>query len=183
MLLWPRIVRSLEHGEPCVVVTVERAEGSTPREEGAAMAVTSQGYFGTIGGGTLEWHALAEAQAMLGKAQARKSLTRLLGPGLGQCCGGRVNLSLQSLTVEDLPFAKASAERELQLNNTRKLRLGLYGAGHIARALVLATAPLPVEITWWDERQNAFPSLTPENVSCRHGNFDVGENLDAILVM
>ena len=77
MLIWPRIVRSLEQGEPCVVVTVERAEGSTPREEGAAMAVTSQGYFGTIGGGTLEWHAMAEAQAMVGKMRAHKTLTKL----------------------------------------------------------------------------------------------------------
>ena len=183
MLLWPRIIHSLEQGEPCVVVTVERVEGSTPREEGAAMAVTAQGYFGTIGGGTLEWHAMAEAQALLGKSQARKSLTKLLGPDLGQCCGGRVNLSLQSLTQEDLSFAQASAVRELELHNARQLLLGLYGAGHVARALVLATAPLPVQVTWWDERQNAFPAFTPGNVQCRHGNFEVGEELDAILVM
>jgi xanthine dehydrogenase accessory factor len=182
-LLWPRVVESLQHGEPCVVVTVERAEGSTPREEGAAMAVTAQGYFGTIGGGTLEWHAMAEAQSMLGKPQARKRMTKLLGPDLGQCCGGRVNLSLQSLTKDDLAFAKASAEQDVQQNAARQMHLGLYGAGHIARALVLATAPLPVQVTWWDERQNAFPALTPENVSCRHGTFEVGEDLDAILVM
>ena len=183
MLLWPRIIRSLEQGEPCVVVTVERAEGSTPREEGAAMAVTPQGYFGTIGGGTLEWHAMAEAQTLLGKQGARKALTKLLGPDLGQCCGGRVSLSLQSLTKEDLPFAKASAEEEAQQKGARQLHLGLYGAGHIARALVLATAPLPVQVTWWDERQNAFPAFTPENVQCRYGSFEVGAELEAILVM
>jgi xanthine dehydrogenase accessory factor len=183
MLLWPRIVKGLERGEPCVVVTVERAEGSTPREEGAAMAVTHAGYFGTIGGGTLEWHAMAEAQAMLGKAGARKTITRLLGPDLGQCCGGRVNLTLQSLGAEDLPFARVSAEDEARQNARLRLHLGLYGAGHIARALVLATAPLPLQVTWWDERQNAFPSLTPENVVCRHGSFSVGEELEAIMVM
>lgn len=183
MLLWPRIIRSLEQGEPCVVVTVARAEGSTPREQGAAMAVTPRGYFGTIGGGTLEWHAMAEAQAMLGKPQARKNITKLLGPDLGQCCGGRVNLSLQSLTPLDLPFASSQAEQELRENRKRRLHLGLFGAGHVARALVLATAPLPVEITWWDERPDAFPSHVPENVSCHHGRFELTEELDAILVM
>ena len=183
MLLWPRIVRSLEKGEPCVVVTVERAEGSTPREEGATMAVTPQGFFGTIGGGTLEWHAMAEAQALLGKPGARKSLTKLLGPDLGQCCGGRMSLSLQSVTAEDLTFARSQAEHEIQSDKARRLQIGLYGAGHIARALVLATAPLPVQVMWWDERQDAFPSLTPDNVTCRHGAFELAPQIEAILVM
>ncbi len=183
MLLWPRVVECLRKGEPCVVVTVARAEGSTPREEGAAMAVTPRGYFGTIGGGTLEWHAMAEAQSMLGKPQARKNVAKLLGPDLGQCCGGRVNLSLHSLTTLDLPFASSQAEQELRENRKRRLCLGLFGAGHVARALVLAAAPLPVEITWWDERPDAFPSHVPENVSCHHGRFELTEELDAILVM
>ncbi len=183
MLLWPRIVRRLEKGEPCVVVTVERAEGSTPREPGAAMALTADGYFGTIGGGTLEWHAMAEAQTLLGKPGARKSLTKLLGPDLGQCCGGRVNLSLQSLGASDLAFAKAAAELEAKQDAARRLVLGLYGAGHIARALVLAAAPLPLRINWWDERADAFPGVTPENVSCHHGPFEIAEDVEAVLVM
>ena len=183
MLLWPRVLRSLEQGEPCVVVTVERAVGSTPRDEGAAMAVTARGYFGTIGGGTLEWHAMAEAQAMLGKPQARKKMTKLLGPDLGQCCGGRVNLSLQSLMAEDIVFAKAAADHEIAQNRANQMQLGLYGAGHIARSLVLAIAPLPVQVTWWDERQNAFPAFTPDNVVCHEGSSEVGADLDAMLVM
>lgn len=183
MLLWPQILGRLEQGEACVVVTVQRTEGSTPREAGAAMAITSQGYFGTIGGGTLEWHAMAEAQSMLGRPGARKTMTKLLGPDLGQCCGGRVNLSLQSLTVEDLSLAKSRAEQELRESMDRRLYLGLYGAGHVARALVLAVAPLPVHVTWWDERPGAFPSVVPENVSCHHGPFDLAGEMETILVM
>ena len=45
-----------------VVVRIIKAEGSTPRNAGAAMLVTPHGFKGTIGGGTLEWLALAEAQ-------------------------------------------------------------------------------------------------------------------------
>ena len=40
----------------------------------------------------------------------------------------------------------------------------LFGAGHVGRALMLALAPLPFEVTWIDEREDAFPSAVPGNV-------------------
>jgi xanthine dehydrogenase accessory factor len=68
------------------------------------MVVAPNGAFtGTIGGGALEWGALAEAQTLLarrdGPAVAR--LDRALGPDLGQCCGGRVLLTVERFGVAD----------------------------------------------------------------------------------
>ena len=40
----------------------------------------------------------------------------------------------------------------------------LFGAGHVGRALMLALAPLPFEVTWIDERAAAFPAAMPANV-------------------
>ena len=40
----------------------------------------------------------------------------------------------------------------------------LFGAGHVGRALMLALAPLPFEVTWIDERADAFPAAAPANV-------------------
>ena len=40
----------------------------------------------------------------------------------------------------------------------------LFGAGHVGRALILALAPLPFEVTWIDERADAFPAAMPANV-------------------
>ena len=40
----------------------------------------------------------------------------------------------------------------------------LFGAGHVGRALMLALAPLPFEVTWIDERDGAFPAAVPANV-------------------
>ena len=40
----------------------------------------------------------------------------------------------------------------------------LFGAGHVGRALMLALAPLPFEVTWVDERADAFPAAMPANV-------------------
>ncbi|MCA3222687.1 MAG: xanthine dehydrogenase accessory protein XdhC [Burkholderiales bacterium] len=40
----------------------------------------------------------------------------------------------------------------------------LFGAGHVGRALVQALAPLPVAVTWIDERAREFPAVVPANV-------------------
>jgi xanthine dehydrogenase accessory factor len=77
------------------MVTVAATKGSTPREAGARLIVHPDGAFtGTIGGGTLEWRAIALAQAMLAKPAAGKAEIRpfVLGPDMGQCCGGQVEL-------------------------------------------------------------------------------------------
>ena len=42
--------------------------------------------------------------------------------------------------------------------------LWLFGAGHVGRALMLALAPLPFDITWIDEREDVFPAVAPANV-------------------
>ncbi len=162
--LWPKALALLQAQSDCVMVTVTKAEGSTPREEGAQMLVTARGYHGTIGGGTLEWLAMAEAQSLLGKPKSIRTLTKSLGPDLGQCCGGRMTLRLESFTSPDI------AEVEQHAAVTEELtHLNLWGAGHVGRALVMALAALPFKITWWDIRDNAFPSIVPESVICRLG--------------
>ena len=40
----------------------------------------------------------------------------------------------------------------------------LFGAGHVGRALMLALAPLPFDVTWIDEREGVFPAAVPANV-------------------
>ncbi len=82
-----------EHGRIARVV-VATVEGSTPREPGAAMLVWPNGQSGTIGGGALEFEAVAHARKAL--AEGGDSLVpRPLGPALGQCCGGAVVLATE----------------------------------------------------------------------------------------
>ena len=47
------------------------------------------GFSGTIGGGALEWMALAEAQSLLARRDGKpyRQIDKALGPDLGQCCG------------------------------------------------------------------------------------------------
>ena len=51
----------------------------------------------------------------------------------------------------------------------------LFGAGHVGRALMLAMAPLPFEVTWIDERADAFPAAMPANVRSLHSIDPAGE--------
>jgi xanthine dehydrogenase accessory protein XdhC len=135
-------------------ITIAEARGSTPRELGAAMLVDGDGRFtGTIGGGTLEWQALAEAQRLLRSGEVRREMHFSLGPDLGQCCGGRVTLLFERVG-EYATLARPTATPVL-----------LFGAGHVGRAIALAMAPLPFDIRWVDPRPNAFPQAFPPNVT------------------
>ncbi|MGD7339646.1 XdhC family protein, partial [Ralstonia pseudosolanacearum] len=50
---------AVQAGQPCVLVTVVDVQGSAPREPGTLMLVCADAFFGTIGGGHLEWRAMA----------------------------------------------------------------------------------------------------------------------------
>lgn len=106
--------RLLKSGEAVVLVTVARAEGSTPREAGARMLVTHDRQWLTIGGGNLEWRAADVARGMLASpsTDAPRRLERVsLGPGLGQCCGGAATLAFERLDVDDLPWLSLVGQR------------------------------------------------------------------------
>jgi xanthine dehydrogenase accessory factor len=178
--VWTHIAKVLEVHGTCAMVSVVGVEGSTPREVGARIVVTPLGFHGTIGGGTLEWHAIAKAQTLLGKPTQHKLSSHSLGPDLGQCCGGRVQLVAESFGLNDLVDAKRFAAQEndgvfgmrgriLDAEFTEQFgdsnrKLFLFGAGHVGRALVLALAPLPFDVVWIDPRDGAFPSVAPSNV-------------------
>jgi len=103
-------------GEPAVLVTVARAEGSVPREAGTHMLVTASGQFDTVGGGHLEHKALDIARGMMTAGRAATvHLERFpLGPSLGQCCGGVVWLLFEPVAggLEDTMALLRQRKRE-----------------------------------------------------------------------
>lgn len=131
-------------------VTVAAVKGSAPRGTGTAMLVYPDRITGTIGGGALEWEAMAMARQMLKDGTDAQTRTLPLGPSLGQCCGGVVTLELRA--ANDLPEPPGA-------------ELWIWGAGHVGRALVHTLSPLPqVSVTWIDTDDGRFPQETPENV-------------------
>ena len=97
---WPTtIIRSLQTNAAVVRIVIASVRGSSPREAGATMVVAGQRVFGTIGGGQLEWMAIATAGTLLHAADVQRFS---LGPQLSQCCGGAVELWFERFTAADL---------------------------------------------------------------------------------
>lgn len=180
MKTWPLILRILEEHGCCAMVSVIRVEGSAPRNPGARLVLGPNGFHGTIGGGALEWRAIADAQKVLNQAPASKLTWHALGPELGQCCGGRVQLATETFDRSAMEIVRELALREFQgpfaLQRTiasvnfvdqfgeRNRSICLFGAGHVGKAIVLALATLPFDVRWIDQRPESFPQAVPQNV-------------------
>lgn len=148
---------------PAVLVTVLAVQGSVPRGAGTCMLVFADGFSGTIGGGHLEFQALDHARALLGGQAQALQIRHVLGPSLGQCCGGTVELGFERVGSADAPRVQE------RLSPPRQ-PLALFGGGHVGRAIVQTLAPLPFAVRWIDSRDEIFPADVPEGVDCEHSN-------------
>lgn len=150
---------------PACLVSVAGTQGSTPRARGAWMAVFADEVLGTIGGGHVEYQAIARARALLarGAAGAPETERYALGPSLGQCCGGVMHLSFEPVGAADVHALGARLAPALQ-------PVALFGAGHVGHAIVRCLAPLPFAVTWIDSRDGVFPEPAPAGVACEHSD-------------
>lgn len=115
------IVRLTAQGTPAVLVTVAAADGSAPREPGAKMLVTADSAFDTIGGGHLELRACEIAREILASRQQQRIERFALGPSLGQCCGGIVQLAFERTDAAAHRFYARIAERTRQRRDSWRL--------------------------------------------------------------
>ena len=182
-----RLRSFLDHAPQAALVEVTEAKGSTPRETGAHMLVSPQAIFGTIGGGHLEFLAIDRARQLLaGSLPARgagegnvndghpprRGLPRQeegtiildipLGPEIGQCCGGRVGLTIRQ--VDEALRAKLVAQAEA--DDAARPRIYVFGGGHVGHALASAFALLPVHVVVVETRADQFEDM-PETVETR----------------
>lgn len=151
---------------PAILVTVHASKGSVPREAGAWMGVFADATVGTVGGGRLEWDAMAHARTLLErKVSSGYSDLQLfrLGPRLGQCCGGEVQLRFESVDAADIPALQTRLAFRLT-------PVALFGGGHVGAALVEVLARLPYAVQWIDSRDEIFPTSVPVHVQCEHSD-------------
>ena len=185
------LIEAVEREGRAAVVMVAEAQGSVPREAGAAMLVTALRTTGTIGGGTVEHRALAHARTMLsgavgadtaplpnpppggGRGRQREGLILdfPLGPALDQCCGGHMRVAFAVFGAADLERLR-TAQGELELwpggpvliEAAAPRHVLIYGGGHVGTALARALAPLPFAVRWVDARLDGFPAEIPAGV-------------------
>jgi xanthine dehydrogenase accessory factor len=133
--VWARIRETIERHGAAGLLSVVGAAGSVPRETGARIVLQPDGgFYGSIGGGRLEYEAIAAARAALqggrGKAQFRDWP---LGPNLGQCCGGLVKTLTETFDIRDLTAVRRLEEAEKAGTFVTLSRLD--DDGRVARAL------------------------------------------------
>ena len=152
MNLWHECVSELEtKGEAYVLITLLGTRGSTPRNSGTKMVVSNSNNYCTIGGGQLEFQAIAKAQSLLKTMQSTgENIQEIehfpLGARLGQCCGGSASVLFESFSAAEV-------------------NIMLFGAGHVGKALVSVLAQLPCRVHWVDSREHEFPETLPGNTS------------------
>ena len=154
-----------------ILVTIDSFEGSSPREVGAWMLVLASDVHGTVGGGNLEFQAIAHARALLGKADMQRAdeLQRYpLGPSLGQCCGGVVHLKFVCIAAGDAIKIRAAQAVNTWTTSKNSLKIALFGGGHVGKALVNVLGSLPCAVHWVDSRDEIFPTDVPGNTLCEH---------------
>jgi xanthine dehydrogenase accessory factor len=90
----------LQTNEPMVMVSIADIAGSTPREAGAFMVISTTQIAGTVGGGNLEHQLTRKARDWLvqNTVPTAQFMRFPLGPSLGQCCGGSVRVAFHALT-------------------------------------------------------------------------------------
>ncbi len=146
--VWPRVLAGLDRHGRVAMVTVAATRGSAPREAGARLIVHPDGGFtGTIGGGTLEWRAIAVAQAALeqpagaeggGAPLSRSAPSSASAAAAASIWSSRSSPPTAATTVADLADREAAG---------RLVTRGTIAAAGIEREIVTGDAMLPGSAT------------------------------------
>lgn len=132
----------LDAEQSFVTVTLLEIRGSAPQVAGAKAIVTEDGLVGgTIGGGKIEAAAIEHAQKMIvSEADSTQLLTWNLQTEIGMTCGGEVKLYFEAYRKTRWPIA-------------------IFGAGHVAQALIPILTNLNCKITCVDPRSEWLARL------------------------
>lgn len=121
---------------PFVMVTLVDVIGSSPQNTGSKMLVTQEGlYGGTIGGGKVEFKAINEAKSLLeNKILTTSYVEWNLKKDVGMSCGGIVRIYFEAF-------------------HSKTWKIAVFGAGHVANALIPLLLLLDCQIHCLDTRQ------------------------------
>lgn len=143
---WQRACSLQNSGTPFVVVTFVSCRGEAPQDPGAKAIVTPSGLaLGTVGGGKIEKRAIEYALEWLkaeGSAPPRLEVWNLQRD-IGMTCGGEVTFLFERFGIAPL-------------------HITVFGAGHVAQALVRTLLTLDCQITCLDTRMEWIQKL-PES--------------------
>jgi len=125
-----KLNNAINYKDLIVKAKIFNVKGSSPNKIDDIILISNDTIFGTIGGGNLEYLIIKEAKTLIDNKINKKSLNIALGPGIGQCCGGYVQIKLS------LHRNSSEALRNEKLYEDKNTNLYIFGAGHIGQALI-----------------------------------------------
>lgn len=138
----------LNYNKRIIQASIVRTIGSSPRNSDTEMFISETDTLGTIGGGQLEYLVINHSKKMLAENIKKDNLKISLGPEIGQCCGGKVEVSLLEMYEKD----KCLALNRFDKKDKNLPHVYVMGAGHVGRALALQLQHLPVRCVLIDSR-------------------------------
>ena len=138
----------LNYNKRVIQASIVRTIGSSPRNSDTEMFISETDTLGTIGGGQLEYLVINHSKKMIAENIKKDILEISLGPEIGQCCGGKVEVSLLEMYEKD----KCLALNRFNKKDKNLPHVYVMGAGHVGRALALQLQHLPVRCVLIDSR-------------------------------
>ena len=138
----------LNYNKRVIQASIVRTIGSSPRNSDTEMFISETDTLGTIGGGQLEYLVINHSKKMIAENIKKDILKISLGPEIGQCCGGKVEVSLLEMYEKD----KLLALNRFDKKDKNLPHVYVMGAGHVGRALALQLQHLPVRCVLIDSR-------------------------------
>ena len=154
-----KLTSNIDYKKNIIKAKIINVKGSSPNKINDFMLVASKDIFGTIGGGNLEYLVIEESKLMLKNKSKRKKLNIPLGPGIGQCCGGYVEIILTLHKNTD------AAMKDEKVNDSFKEDLYIFGAGHIGQALIETIGNLNFNTYLIDSREEYLKMSVNKDVN------------------
>jgi xanthine dehydrogenase accessory factor len=134
-MIYQKAAELEEKGISFAVITFVVGKGHLPQEAGAKALVTSDGlHCGTIGGGKVEARAIEEGISLLKSGKTEPLLVSWnLQRDIDMTCGGEMSFLIEA-------------------HYPKQWTIVVYGAGHVAQALVRVLAGIECRVTCVDAR-------------------------------
>ena len=134
IIVMKKALEKIEEGKQLAVVTITKAEGSTPRGAGAMMVVLEDGkIFGTVGGGSIENRIIELSIEAIKSGKSCGISIPLDESGVDMICGGQVDVFIDVYK--------------------NKSKLLIVGGGHVGQAIYNFASLLDFNITIFDDRE------------------------------
>ncbi len=158
IIVMKKALEKIEQGQEVAMVTITKAEGSTPRREGAMMLVLNHGeIYGTVGGGSIENKIIELSLEAIKKGKSSCVNIALDESGVDMICGGEVEV-----------FIDVYKNKE---------KLLIIGGGHVGQAIYKFASFLEFNIVVFDDRKEFVNrERFPLAYDLIHG--DIKENLE-----